>query len=143
VTRSWEDRLHAALINDLGEELGEKRAHVYHDAFPLSYRERFDAITAATDIEFVEYARTDGEFKLHLYRQVESAPGSICLKIFSSAGFLQLSDVLPMLENMGLRVISEVPYELRLAGVDSEIWVHDFAMHTEGELEVDVGAVRE
>lgn len=143
VTRSWEDRLHAALINDLGEGLGSQRAKVYHDAFPLSYRERFDAITAATDIEFVEHARTGGEFKLHLYRQVESRPGSVCLKIFSTTGFIQLSDVLPMLENMGLRVISEVPYELRLAGVDSEIWVHDFAMHTEGDLEVDVGAVRE
>ncbi|MGH6797115.1 MAG: NAD-glutamate dehydrogenase domain-containing protein, partial [Roseiarcus sp.] len=33
-----------------------------------------------------------------------------------------------MLENLGLRVISEVPYEVRPAGDDKPVFVHDFAL---------------
>jgi glutamate dehydrogenase len=143
VTRSWEDRLQAALVNELGEERGSVRARAYQGTFPTSYRERFDSTTAASDIEFVEHALEDGEFKLHLYRRVEAEPNSVCLKIFNPTGFLQLSDVLPMLENMGLRIISEVPYELKLPGVDAEVWLHDFSMRTDGDFDVDVGAVRD
>jgi glutamate dehydrogenase len=54
-----------------------------------------------------------------------------------------LSDVLPMLENMGLKVIGEVPYEVRLPDLDQPVWIHDFDTVTEDGAMVDLGQVKE
>jgi glutamate dehydrogenase len=49
---------------------------------------------------------------------------------------LALSDVLPILENLGLRVLGEFPYRLRAAN-GREFWIHDFAF-TAAEVNLDI-----
>ena len=39
-----------------------------------------------------------------------------------------LSDALPMLENMGLKVEDEHPSKIKRAGA-ARVWIHDFGMH--------------
>src|SRR6266511_588135 len=43
VTRSWADELHALLLEQHGEELGNRLFARYGEAFPAAYREDFPA----------------------------------------------------------------------------------------------------
>ena len=50
-----------------------------------------------------------------------------------TAGRCALSDILPMLEHMGVKVISEGgPFEVTHPGRLEPVWIHDFAMRTQG-----------
>ncbi len=51
------------------------------------------------------------------------------LKLFRRGPALALSDVLPMLENLGLRVLSEQTYPVG-DPVDPLCWIHDFRMES-------------
>ncbi|EGH26097.1 NAD-glutamate dehydrogenase, partial [Pseudomonas amygdali pv. mori str. 301020] len=58
-------------------------------------------------------------------------------KLYHADTPLALSDVLPILENLGLRVLGEFPYRLHHAN-GREFWIHDFAF-TYGEgLNLDI-----
>src|SRR4030095_5201266 len=56
---------------------------------------------------------------------------------------IALSTVLPSLENFGLKVISEIPFEVQAAGEDKPVWIHDFTMCTADGAEVDVPQIRD
>ena len=141
-TRSWEDRLESTLINELGEEVGVQRARVYGNAFPASYREAFDEFTAVSDIEFIHDGLEQGELTVQLYRPVEAPPHQVRLKVFVPSGSVTLSDIVPKLENMGLRVVGEVPYTIRPEGSQLVVRLHDFITVTEGDVPVELGRVR-
>ena len=71
------------------------------------------------------------------YQPQEEKAGSrfVKLKLFHKGEPLHLSDVLPMLENFGLRVIGESPYAIRTE--DGEMcWILDFSMLLTGERDV-------
>ncbi len=142
-TRSWSDRLHAALINEHGEEKGTRIARRYLKALPTSYTEAFDEHTAVVDIEMIELSIEHKRREVHLYRRSGAAPHELSLKLYNPTGFVQLSDVLPMLENMGLRVVSELPFDIRVEQIGADVWVHDFALQTEECVPVELAAIEE
>lgn len=141
-TRSWEDRLETALINELGEEVGVQRARIYGNAFPASYREAFDEFAAVSDVEFIQDGLEQNDLTVQLYRPVEAPPHQLRLKVFVPSGSVTLSDIVPKLENMGLRVVGEVPYWVRPEGVDIVVRLHDFIVVTEDEVPVELARVR-
>ena len=59
-----------------------------------------------------------------LYRPVEAEPDFFVLKLLRSGRPILLSDVLPLLENMGVRVYDERPYEITPAD-RQPIWIYD------------------
>src|SRR3546814_17969408 len=48
-----------------------------------------------------------------------------------------------MLDNMGLKVIGEVPYDIDLPDRKSPVRIHDFDMVAEGKAAIDLAAVRD
>ncbi|MGL1255142.1 hypothetical protein ACSTLX_25805, partial [Vibrio parahaemolyticus] len=83
----------------------------FQDAFPASYRERFSPEQAALDIGALDVVLS-GERKLvlSLYRTVDAKDGELRLRLFHRDEPVPLSDVMPMLENMGLKVLTEDPF---------------------------------
>src|SRR5205085_10196859 len=60
-------------------------------------------------------------------------------KLFRRSAPVTLSNSLPMLEHMGLKVLDERPYRITPSGVES-IWIHDLgllASDRDAEIEVD------
>ncbi len=51
----------------------------------------------------------------------------IRFKVFKKRRPIPLSDVLPMLEELGLHIVSERPYKLKFENKES-IWIQDFDM---------------
>ncbi|MCC7045645.1 MAG: NAD-glutamate dehydrogenase [Alphaproteobacteria bacterium] len=151
--RTWSDRLRQSLVDRFSDGEGAKLHERYADAFPTSYRERFDATVGVEDILLLERAREGEGMALTLYRPVEAVGDELGFKIFRRGAPLALSDVMPMLEHMGVRAISEMPYRVAPHAAGRQpvepVWIHDFTLtlapRAKGEprAEVALSAVRD
>ncbi|MGH8497039.1 MAG: NAD-glutamate dehydrogenase [Gammaproteobacteria bacterium] len=140
--RTWADILRETLIERFGEERGLALFHAHSQAFPAAYVEDVSPRAASFDIErLVDVAADPQTLRMSLYRP-PTFPGShLRFKLFRPDEPIPISDVLPMLENMGLRVISERPYLVQVR--DSEVWIQDFEMSYVGGDALDPAAVRD
>ncbi len=85
--------------------------------FPPPTPRIFSGDAAALDVTFLEAAEKDpARLHLDIYRPDPRRKDKFFLKIFRGQDAIPISDLLPMLENMGLKVIAERPYELEFAG---------------------------
>ncbi|HYH51696.1 MAG TPA: NAD-glutamate dehydrogenase, partial [Acidimicrobiia bacterium] len=135
-TRSWADDLSEALLESYGEERGLALLRRYGNAFPSAYRDDFPARAAVADIARME-SLTEGSIALSLAQPLET-DGLLRFKLFSAGRPVPLSDVLPLLENMGVRVLDQRPYEVRASRGDDVVWIHDFGLRpADGELEAE------
>ena len=144
--RIWRDDLRDALFEYYGEELGSERHARYRNAFKAGYREDFDARTAVRDIERAEQVFANGELSLALYRSIEDGDSQSHLRLMTRNEGLMLSDVLPVLENMGVRVISEKPYKIRRENPDGavdRVHLHLFVLRHDGGYDLDSDSVRQ
>ncbi|MDX1422137.1 MAG: NAD-glutamate dehydrogenase [Kiloniellales bacterium] len=141
--RSWTDRLEEALIDAQGEERGIRNLRRYAKAFPASYEENFNEHAAVFDLDRIEEALASGTLAMNLYHPIEAADHQVRFKIYRAGSPIHLSDILPMLENMGFKVVGEVPYDIWPAGRDEPVWIHDFEMFTEDGSAIELGAVKD
>ncbi len=126
--RSWADHLAEALVDTYGEEKGLALAARYGTAFPSNYRERRAAVAAIADIVRIEEVRQGAPLALSLYRPPQAEAGTLRFKVCRASAPCSLADVLPVLENMGVRAITEVPFEVAVAGDMRSVWIQDFGL---------------
>ncbi len=125
--RSWQDDLISSLIDGVGEEKGNQYFQSYRTAFGTSYREVFSTRTAVVDIQHIASIQDDNDVAMSLYRNVADSGSFFKFKLYKPNALLPLSDVIPILENLGLRVIGENPYGVtRTDG--KQYWIHDFTL---------------
>lgn len=129
-TRTWEDGLCDALIDTFGEEQGNMLNTRYSMAFPGFYKETYDPRTAVYDVKRMEHLKSDNDIGMSFYRPLELPQGQFRFKLFRKGNAIPLSDVLPMLENMGLRVLGEHPFYIDVQKEQS-VWIQDFTMSHE------------
>src|SRR5580692_7616067 len=126
--RSWSDGFKAALLSRLDEAYALQLFDKYAQAFPAAYTEDFHGDAAALDVSFLEAAEKEpGRLHLDIYRPEPRRKDKFFLKIFRNQDAIPISDLLPMLENMGLKVIAERPYELEFPG-GRRAWVQDLEL---------------
>jgi glutamate dehydrogenase len=140
--RSWSDELHHALLGQQGEEMGNRLFMRYAEAFPAAYREDFSARSAIYDIQRLERLAAGERLSMSLYRPLEAPGGTLRFKLFWSQRPLPLSQVMPMLEAMGVQVVEERPYEVRPPG-SPPAWIHDIGLAYRHGPELDLHEVRE
>ena len=132
VSRTWADDLRDALLESFGEEHGTWLFQRYGEAFRADYRQTYSARIAVLDVEKMEHIE-EGGIEMSLYRPLEAGEGRLRFKLFQLGRRpVSLSDALPMLENMGLKVEDEHPSKIKRSGAP-RVWLHDFGMlHGEG-----------
>ena len=135
-TRTWDDRLRTALVRRYGEERAVVLFERWGKRFPLSYQEEITPENALHDMRALEKLREPGSLELTLYRPHDGAEGVLRLKVFCREQPIIVSDILPLLENMGLKIIAERPYDIQL-GDASVYWIHDFDMLVRGGVAPD------
>ena len=95
------------------------------------------------DIEKMELlGDTAQTLAMSLYRPLEAPDELLRFKLFNLGRVVPLSDALPMLENMGLKVEDEHPSRIERAD-GSLIWLHDFGLTHDEADELDIGAIKE
>lgn len=130
LSRSWNEDLHSAMVDAFGEELGTTRSNLYREAFPAAYREHFTTLHAVHDIEKME-ALKGSPLTMSFYRLLEESQTVLRFKLFTTAVPLILSDVIPVLENLGLRVVGEHPFVVHCSN-NVKYWIHDFSLTLKG-----------
>ena len=128
VGRSWVDDLQGLLFDEFGEEHGNHLFSHYKHAFPAVYTSTFSPETAVFDIKHVQKLSEKNTLELNFYRPTDEYSENFRLKIYQHDITIPLSDVLPIIEKLGLRAISERPYVLKFDN-NKITWVNDFSMH--------------
>jgi glutamate dehydrogenase len=127
VTRSWREQLREVFRPHPTLD-GAVLAARFGDAFPASYTASIAAEEAAADIEHLLGLSAQSPL---LPRLASVSGDTATLKLYSHGRPIALSDVLPTLENFGLRVIWQDPTEVKPR--DSEpLWVQAFAVRLPG-----------
>jgi len=123
--RGWSNAVEAALSENLSSSRATRLALSFANAFPTSYRERYPASEAASDIVRLTSLNDTESRTARFYRAPFDKDGRLRLKVYRIDGWVSLSSAVPVLENFGFTVLKEVP--TRLTGnVDAHI--HEFLL---------------
>ncbi|WP_424809584.1 NAD-glutamate dehydrogenase [Rhodococcus sp. 27YEA15] len=134
ISRSWNDRI-ADLVR------GSSRVDLdlvqrYSRVLPDGYKEDFEPSRALSDIARLE-ALAPGAIDVLLYRAVDSDPGQWRFTLFVGGDGVSLSQVLPVLQSLGVEVLDERPHRVqRLDGVTC--WIYDFGLSVPPDLRASV-----
>ena len=138
---TWADGLRGALCARHDEAEALRLLARYARALPVAYQEDTAPAAVVEDIAALErLARAPGALQMRLYRLPGSAGNCLNLKLYCDRAPRAISDVLPTLENLGLRLISERPYELAAAAGIERAWIQDFELEHAAGRALDLSA---
>ena len=118
-TRTWQDALRDALNAQLPAQEVARLMAVYGDAFPAGYTSGVSAEEAAVDIACLESLSDALPWKPRFI--AGEAPR---VKLYMSGEPESLSAVLPTLEQFGLSVMTQHPYQLECR--DRRLWIQEY-----------------
>jgi len=142
---NWSDRL-VESIEDNIDDIDEAAFMVenYSKAFPIEYSEQYAPAQAVLDICKIEETIQNENIALELYEENKTGKQEVRLKLYHTQTPLALSDVLPILENTGLDVITEYPSEITPVHYNGTAWIHDFLLEKRDNLpDIDVTDAKE
>ena len=126
LARNWQDRVTELLVTGFGPHRGRELAERWVDRLP-------DYYTTSVPIELTpgDILRLDelsDQRRVVVGLQNEPGPGEQLTRvaIYRLEGKRPLSDLMPILEDLGLYVIEEVP--VRLLGGNQTTFIHDFGV---------------
>jgi len=127
--RRWDDELRDALVDEAGEGRGMALYKRWRSAFPQVYREIHRARAAVPDLLKVDALSPAQPLGLSLYRPLGGSAHSLGFKVYRLGVPVVLSDSLPMLEHMGVRVMGEDNFRIRQGHGDAvPVSLHDFKL---------------
>jgi glutamate dehydrogenase len=129
IIRTWTDGLAEALTAAHGPERARDLLARYRDAFSGGYREATSAAAAVSDIRVVEGLSAQRPLSADFQRRMHDEEDCIGLKVWSYGRPLPLSERVPVLENMGFRVVDEQTYQVELGDeAEPDVWLHDMVL---------------
>ena len=134
---TWSDRLQKELLEAFGPDEGPRLYRTYRNVFPAGFQEDSAPSEACSDVRVIdEMLRSDTRRAVDLYQPDGSEPGHMHFMVYSVDEPIVLSEVMPLLEDMGVDVYTERPYEVSLP--DGSFWIQDFHLRHESGLAIDV-----
>jgi glutamate dehydrogenase len=131
--RTWDDRLADSIYASDPDELDQTKALVerYLSGIPASYKEGYDGAEALTDLRRLEaLATVPAGLDMAFYTPAGAEPGESRFKLYLPGDGVTLSQMLPVLQAMGVEVIDERPYQLTRAD-GTRFWIYDFGLRTD------------
>jgi len=135
VTRTWDDYLRSSLIESHGEEYGIDMTLLYDSAFSDSYRSQVLAESAVHDIERLQALAPD-TIDVFLHRPLEAGRFELRCKVYRAGNPIALSQLVPLLHDLGALVIDERPYEITPPGSERK-YIYDIGLEMDIELDRD------
>ena len=135
MVRGWSPAVEAELIDAAGAPRATRLALTYINSFPDGYRARTAPEEGAADILRLCDLTDENDRAVRISRQDSDAAGQLRLKTYRRGGLIPLSDVVPVLENFGFRVLEEFP--TALSGGNG--YIHDFRV--EVGVEADINSI--
>ncbi|MDP9127137.1 MAG: NAD-glutamate dehydrogenase [Pseudomonadota bacterium] len=124
--RNWTDRLRDCLIQEYGEGMALALLRRYGEAFPVSYRDVVSPNGAMQDIQQLERGSKLATPRLIATLSPPEADGVLHLTLFQPDRPIALSEALPLIENMGLKVdYMGGPYEVKPRDAGKSVFIHE------------------
>lgn len=125
--QSWQENLEKALTARHAPKKAVDFVHRFRNAFNASYRESYSGLQAAEDICKLAVVNDEHVLDMSFYTDTREPENYFHLKTYHLNAAMPLSEVLPIFENMGLKVIGETPY--RTSDVDGKVvYLQDFTL---------------
>jgi len=125
---TWQAGLRDALTAAMDEAAALVLWAQFAGVFPAAYTEQVTPAAALADIaELVALGPEPGAMRLRLHRAAGEADTQLHLTLFRRGAAVSISDVVPVMENFGLRVIAEQPYEIHWPA-DTPVRIQDFEL---------------
>ncbi|GAB3305835.1 NAD-glutamate dehydrogenase [Pseudoclavibacter terrae] len=124
--KSWDEGLVDALHQSYDEERAAVLLSRYASAFPAGYKEAVPPQDAVSDIELLENLDDTSDFAVHLYEPHKHEGGKRYFTLVSRTEY-PLTQVLPVLTDLGVGVVDERPYAVILHD-GSVLHVSDFGL---------------
>ena len=137
---AWREQLQKNLIEQHGTTKGLELYTKYESVFPLNYQDNCSPEVAAADIQNLEMLSEKNPLELDFYQLTGKVEYALHFKLFQFGKPITLSDIVPALENLDLRIISEYPYKITLN--NHAIWISDFGVVYAREITFDFEKVR-
>lgn len=123
IVRTWEDALREAAA-DTSSDVSLTGIAA---GFPESYRNSFSASVALLDASRIVSISPANPIAIDYYRDAGQMPEQASLKIYHHGSPVALSRRVPVLENIGFRVISERTFEIGEDGSE-KVFLHDMEL---------------
>ncbi|MBB3227298.1 glutamate dehydrogenase [Luteibacter sp. Sphag1AF] len=138
IARNWFDELREGLVAAQGEQQGIILANRYGKALPAGYVDEVSPQIAAADVGALAGLAGPDAISMSFYHPPHR-PEELRFKVYRSGSDIALSEVLPQLENLGLRVLTEHMYEVKSG--DTPLYIQDFEVQPVGRLAFEVEQV--
>lgn len=138
---AWADRYQQALTEAVGEQQANALLKRYLKHIPAAYQEHFDVRTGVEDTKRLASLSADNPILWHLYQSTGDESNQLHLKLYGLDKPAILSNILPILEDFGVSVISAQTYEFELP--DSLLWLQEYELTLRHADTIDMMMVRE
>ncbi len=143
IVRSWADGLLAALLLVNAPAKAQELFGRYRGAFSEGFHEAYVPTVAAGDIRVIEGLSEGRPLNVDFHHRLEEEQRAVGLKVWSFARPLPLSERVPVLENMGFRVVDERTYQIQPDGEGGhDVWFHDMLLERNNGGEIDLSGAK-
>ncbi|WP_424946857.1 NAD-glutamate dehydrogenase [Candidatus Spongiihabitans sp.] len=116
IARDWNDNLYEKLKLQFGRERASDILENFRDGFPAAYQQDCTIDNAVSDLQvFQNLAAGDIRASSTLSKRLGVDPGAYASFKLYCADKIALSDAIPILENMGVRILGGRPYKIKTA----------------------------
>ncbi len=128
IVNYWVDALRDQLQDTLGEQQGEMLFRQFGEAFPRNYVNSTPVTAAINDIEHLQHVVANQQPAFYLF--ITGKKKNWHLKMYGFEEEIALSDILPMLENLGFKVRDVVPHRVEpsIEKQKHRLLVRDFSL---------------
>ncbi|RWF70154.1 MAG: NAD-glutamate dehydrogenase, partial [Mesorhizobium sp.] len=134
IVRTWDDALREAV----SESGADATLTAIASRFSESYRDSFSPAVALADAGRIARIDAANPIAIDYYRHADQKPHQAALKIYHHGSPVALSRRVPVLENIGFRVISERTFEVgdETSGM---VFIHDMELENSYGKPIDLG----
>jgi glutamate dehydrogenase len=136
---TWTDRLRATLLDTLPPTHAVALFERHADRFPPAYQSEVDPLAAIDDLDALEaLAAEPALLHLRLHQPAAAAKNVVHLRVARHTAAVPIAELLPVLENFGLRMLAERPWVLGALGGSVQVSLQDFALELRAGTPLDV-----
>jgi glutamate dehydrogenase len=147
IVRTWIDTVGDELARVYDPARARALLERYRNAFSEGYREVYSPATALADIRVIEGLSPSRPLGVDFHRRAGDQADAVGLKIWSYDRPIPLSERVPVLENMGFKVVDERTYQIARApvtdGATKDVWFHDMLLQRADGRAVDLDRLKQ
>ena len=136
VTTGWCERVEHELHHALGELPAHELVARLGGVIPADYQAVVEPADAVEDLALLGSLRDPGDLRTAVQARPGGGPDELRFTMYRRGAPVTLSAVLPYLENLGVEVVDQRPFEFHLADGDVA-WISDIGIRIPADVQLD------